>query len=749
MIDVLFALQASGDGELAEPIADYLGKHAKEYFTWEGLLPGQGYDAVIVGGAAAKVLVAAEAAGRDPRKFGGYDMVAETEAAIMRSGPDRGRVSDYAKNPELAGAVSNDSNVFGQALGVLGLAGVARNDRLAIDRLVSQQCTEGYFRVNFGYIPTSETGDHVTPNGYKLSSCNEGKPFAQSAPDGDTTGIGLSALLAARSAGAAGLDGAIGRAVAWLAANQDPGGGWGGGVGTEAPNTNSSGLIVQALADAGGADAQVRKGTAYLKAAQVTTADSGNRLAGQTGAIAYTPQSYVDARRTGITAADPWIRASAQAALGLSQIGFRDLVHGKHLLPPPPDEPPAAGAGAPAGTSGAGRYPGTKTPPRESPVTAAVAADAGSPPSPGTPAGRLGAYLARSLVGGDHVEITQDSRTYVDYDATADLVLALRTLGQQPEAVGRATRFLLEPGSIEAYAHGAPYETGPANYAEPLAKLAVVAAFAGADGSRLRADLAQLRKDDGRFADTGAFADNDGSVRRHAWATIATIMTDRRAAEPVVNRLLASQCADGTFPEELTAGKCETGDLAATALAVTALGSAPANHRGDGMSGARARSLDRAVAALDGALGPGGVIRTGGKENGPVDVALSATVAGGRQAAGRDASAAAQTLGGLLLADGGVSKPGGESSDFPASLAAAPGVAGRSWLGAADAPVVPAPRASTAGELPVRAAVPEVAGWPGWLVPGLAGLGCLLAAVFGFGIRHFVRRNTDKKGAPA
>src|ERR1044072_2322683 len=93
MIDTLFALYASGDGKLAKPTADYLDKHATDFFTWDALVPGQGYDAIITGGAAAKVLVAAEVAGRDPRTSGEHDMVAKTQGTIMRDGRDKGRVS--------------------------------------------------------------------------------------------------------------------------------------------------------------------------------------------------------------------------------------------------------------------------------------------------------------------------------------------------------------------------------------------------------------------------------------------------------------------------------------------------------------------------------------------------------------------------------------------------------------------------------------------------------------------------------
>ncbi|SHF55298.1 prenyltransferase/squalene oxidase repeat-containing protein [Streptoalloteichus hindustanus] len=327
MIDTLFAAHAADEGALAEPIVTYLDDkgHASDFFTWDALVPGQGYDAIIVGGAAAKVLVAAEVSGRDPRNFDGHDMVAETRGAIRRSGPDRGRVSDYSKNPALAHLVRNNANVFGQALAVIGLAGVGENDRLALDTLLTQQCSEGYFRIFFEYIPTTEVGDHVTPDGRKVSTCDEGRPLGKSPPDGDATGIALSAMLAARKAGANGLDQPISRAVAWLRGRQDSGGGWGGGVGTQAPNTNSTGLITQALAEAGGADAEVDRGVAFLKSAQVTDADAGTALAKDIGAIAYTPAEYRAARTNGMVNPHTWIRAGAQASLGLSQVGFSDL----------------------------------------------------------------------------------------------------------------------------------------------------------------------------------------------------------------------------------------------------------------------------------------------------------------------------------------------------------------------------------------------------------------------------------------
>ncbi|AIG75551.1 Conserved putative secreted protein [Amycolatopsis japonica] len=746
MLDALFAMYAAGEGARAEPIVKFLDDqgHATDYFTWDGLAPGAGYDKIIVGGAVAKTMVAAQVSGRNPRAFDGYDLVAETHAAIMRKGPDKGRVSDYSKDPALADAVSNNANMFGQALGVIGLAVVGENDRIAIDRLLTQQCSEGYFRVLFSYIPTKETGDHVTPDGRKVSTCDEGKPLGLSPTDGDATGLALSAMLAAKKAGAAGLDAPIAKTVSWLKANQTPGGGWGGGVGTEAPNTNSTGLIVQALVDAGGANAAVDKGVRFLKSAQANAAaDSGNKLAGELGAIAYDPASYEAARSSGISGLDTWIRASAQASLGLSQVGFYPLAKGE-VLPPTtgvPETPaPVTQPHKPAPEPKKSITPKASTGARVSTV-AAIAA-----PVTATPAVRLGAYLTNRLVGGDHVEVTEDGKTYVDYDATADVVLALRALDQQPDAVARASRFLLKPEAVQAYAHGAPYEQGQASYAEPLAKLVLVAEFAKSDvAGPLRADLVKLRGTDGEFTDTGSFADADRTVERHAWAVLAT------AADPgpAVELLLSRQCADGTFPKHLDTAECGSGDLAATAAAVTALvarphtDAAPPTRRPDGWTERRVSAFVSAVDAL-GVRPTGEGLVTG--EGGEVDIALSATVAAARQTAGLDASGTARSLGKLVQQDGGFAKGTGGETDFPTSSAAAQGVAGRSWLTAADSPLSPAIRLPlTAGTDTPALAAAQSDDRPGWLIWGLAGLAVLFLST-AIALVFVLRRFTKKRG---
>ncbi|WP_018681363.1 hypothetical protein [Actinokineospora enzanensis] len=824
MIDLVYASYAAGAGELAQPILRYLDdqRHAGEYFAFGALYQNPKYDAVIDGGYAAKTLVAAEVAGRDPRHFGGWDLLAETKGSIPRSGPDKGRVSVHTKNPELADAVDNNTNTFGQSLAVIGLAGVREVDQLAVDRLVGQQCVEGYFRILYSFVPTTETGDDVLPGGYKLSSCEEGKPYDLSEPDNDATAMGLSALLAARAAGARGVDGPIDGAVRFLRGAQDASGGWGGGVTTEAPNTNSTGLVVQALADAGGSDAQVRTGLAYLKAAQVNQADAGTRLAEDIGAIAYDPQQYRDSRQTGMSSKDTWVRAGAQAALGLAQVGFHDLTQGKV---PPTDTPTSPEPTTTTTTTTTTTGPATGLPPAPQTIVitkdgttrtitrrvpAPVSRRAGTPapppnsapgvplapptpaqaPEPETPVGHAAAYLAGRLVDGDHVEVTQDGRTFVDYDATADVVLALHALGGQPDAVDRATRFLLTPASIDAYAHGVPYEPGPAAYAEPLARLRLVAGFQRDTGeydqvsTDLDAALAGLRSDAGIFTDTGQFADASTAVQRHVWATTATIAASDHAALAAVDSLADRQCRDGTFPQNMTTADCATGDLAATASAVIALDAArastqptdpsptgpspteplpgnqsasveiPANRAPAEWSTKRTTALVAAAAALNARTATDGTVRG---PDGDIDVPMTAAIAGGRQFVGLDIAATTRALADEPRsrstdiapdnAMGEVARLDQEASDgnvLTDLVTAAPAVAGRSWAGAEHAPVVPAVRLPLTGADSVAAVARSSDRVSPWLGVGLVGLGFLLAVAAVFGTRLVTRNSTPK-----
>jgi LPXTG-motif cell wall-anchored protein len=380
-IDAMFAMHAAASPGLAGPIVAALDDDAQaiNYFSYAGFMGDAGKDDRVAD-ATAKTLVAALVSGRDPRNFGGYDMVAETEATITPAGAEQGRVRDFGPNVTI-----NNSNTFGQSLAVIGLAGVRQNNQSVIHQLLRQQCSEGYFRIVYAYNPDPPNA----PN-----DCDGGKAYDQSAPDGDSTGIALSALLAAQRSGAGGLDDAIARARAWLVADQDADGGWGGGTVTQAPNTNSTGLIVQALADAGGAESAVNRGRDYVLRAQVTAArDAANDLRNDLGAIAYTPAEYVAARSGGIGARDTWTRATAQASLALSQVGFWALV--TQQVPATTTSTTTATPVTTAGVSGPGTTGNTGNT-----VGGTSAAGAETLPNTGTSTGGLLALAGVLLVAG-------------------------------------------------------------------------------------------------------------------------------------------------------------------------------------------------------------------------------------------------------------------------------------------------------------------------------------------------------------
>ncbi|WP_134765854.1 hypothetical protein [Nocardioides sp. 1609] len=322
-IDAIYAMHASGDGELAEPILTALDDEglAANFYSAVEWDAEHGLEEHVAG-ATAKTLVAAQVGGRDTRDFGGQDLVARTLSTVVTAADvapggrfaaggefadggisvtDVGRVVDFGPD-----VTYNNANSFGQTLAVIGLARAGRLAGPVVDKLLWQRCGAGFFRIYY--------------DGPR--SCDQ-SPSA--APDRDATGLGLSAMLAAQRSGVGGLDDEIAGTVDWLLDQQDAGGGWGGGVGTEAPNTNSTGLVVQALADAGAPVGAVADGEAYLTSAQATAADAGTALAGDVGAIAYTPAEHDAARTDGIGSPDTWVRATAQASLGLAQVGFWDL----------------------------------------------------------------------------------------------------------------------------------------------------------------------------------------------------------------------------------------------------------------------------------------------------------------------------------------------------------------------------------------------------------------------------------------
>jgi Tfp pilus assembly protein FimT len=250
-------------------------------------------------GATGKLATAVELAGRNPRSFGGVNLVARLQQRVHTAADaQRGRGTDESQYGDF-------SNTIGQSFVVRGLSGGRSNmTGEAVDFLVKQQCAAGFFR------EAMESVDFTC----------DGGTAAQSAPSVDATGFAVQALVAARSNGTKGLDGAIRKAASWLVRTQRTNGSF---VGNGVANTNTTGLAATALSLAGRPVAAERA-AAWVSRRQVTYLVAANspRLAHETGAIAYTSTQLATGRTEGITTdqRDQWRRATAQAAIGVNAV---------------------------------------------------------------------------------------------------------------------------------------------------------------------------------------------------------------------------------------------------------------------------------------------------------------------------------------------------------------------------------------------------------------------------------------------
>lgn len=179
-------------------------------------------------GRAAKIVMAASAAGADPARLGGVDYLAR----MRRAPAAKGRYGTTA---------------FDQGLSMIALRMAGRP------------------------VPGAAVG------ALRASRSGSGWSFdldRSDPPDVDSTALSLIALDAA---GVSPRSPVIRSAAAWLARNRDPGGGWSSGSGRP-PNANSTGLAVQAL-------------EAVRGSAPVASLRFLRGLQQPSGAIAFTAQS--------------------------------------------------------------------------------------------------------------------------------------------------------------------------------------------------------------------------------------------------------------------------------------------------------------------------------------------------------------------------------------------------------------------------------------------------------------------------
>ena len=305
-IDAAFAIDAiGGNGAVIRQVRTALAPKVGSYVEYPANGAGDLHQSA---GPLAKALVFAQIAGADGTSYGGRNLVGDLAARVSVAGPIAGRIEDRTvsgdTDPSTPGVQpdSDYANVIGQAFAARGLtkAGSAKAAS-ATAFLLQQQCSAGYFRLNFAPATASAQG------------CVDGDAVG-SAPDTDVTALAV-LQLAALGGSDAKVTGAIAKATGWLTAQQKSDGSFGGGPTTSAANANSTGVAAQALASQGACVAAGRA-AGWVKGLQVLSAPASSPLNGELGAIAYDAAALAAAQSAGITDAtsDQWRRATSQAA---------------------------------------------------------------------------------------------------------------------------------------------------------------------------------------------------------------------------------------------------------------------------------------------------------------------------------------------------------------------------------------------------------------------------------------------------
>lgn len=214
-------LAAAGvGGATAEQAVAALAARVDEY-----VVDGSGHDRP---GALARLILAAEATGANPRRFGGENLVARLQATMRRTGPDRGLFG--LQPPTFDGA-------FRQGLALAALSLVRPRPALldrgqrpiddvpAVAWLEGQQCADGSW----------------TPYRSDLGSPCVFDPSHFTGPDTNSTALAVLGLEAVDAKGGA----AAGR---WFRAVRGRDGGWSFSGGADAAaDPDSTGLVLAAL----------------------------------------------------------------------------------------------------------------------------------------------------------------------------------------------------------------------------------------------------------------------------------------------------------------------------------------------------------------------------------------------------------------------------------------------------------------------------------------------------------------------
>lgn len=385
-IDALFALSATGQSQ-APAVADAINADGAGFYTFKVESPpgsGKFVDAWI-GGATAKTLTAAVTAGRDTKTFTGRDIRQATLDLVAKDGDVKGQLR--SKN------TGNDgTNTFDQSLAVIGLARSGGVPPEAADFLVKQQCPAGGFRL-----------DRSFANG--PVNCVDDKTI-----DPDSTAMAVQALLEADKNGIPGAKAAADKGAAYLAQTQRADGSFGGSGPTVGSNTNSTGLIGQALAVAGNS-AAANRAADWVMTHQVTAQNAG-KATGELGALAYNKEAFDDAAANAVDGKipemqrDQWRRAGAQALLALAKLPLTHSPSGPGPGPGPTDPPSESSDPSSSAPPASSSNPGSSSQPTSTQPGASSSALAAAPKGNNTASSQqkklaqTGAPVTEVVVGG-------------------------------------------------------------------------------------------------------------------------------------------------------------------------------------------------------------------------------------------------------------------------------------------------------------------------------------------------------------
>lgn len=338
-IDGAYALAATGENNTTlRNIVDFLdkgGKDGKGRGVHDWTLIGTKHAG---GGSLGKTALLAEAVGRDPRNFGGQDLIAALAKAVCpapSTAPDR---SCAAK-----GAYTNAPSVFSQSLAVIAQVRAGESAAAAepIAYLESLQEPSGAWPSLIG-----------TPSG----------------AEADSTAMAAMALDLLPDAKA---QAAVDKALAWLAAQQKDDGGFPGASGN---SVNSAALAVQGMTlDEPKYRTRIAKARTFLATQQNTDGGFNVAKGGQPGSD---------------------VRASTQAVGGATGISFATLTRSLDGTTPQPVPT------VPGGTTGTTGAPVIVTPGGETAGTGGESGSGGRLASTGAQVAGLAAAAVALVLGG-------------------------------------------------------------------------------------------------------------------------------------------------------------------------------------------------------------------------------------------------------------------------------------------------------------------------------------------------------------